>query len=205
LEGELIAARSELEGLEQIYTANNVRVRSMRARVDELRSQLHKIGGDSSDPPPDVSRAPEKTRDQEFPSIRQLPLLGVKWADLYRETKIQETVYELLTQQYELAKIEEAKEIPVVKILDAASVPEKKSFPPRTLMVSLLTCASLAFAIAWIVASNRWENISARDPRKVLVKAVWHNISSQTRHLVALLPVNGNQLSSQSEPRKHDS
>ena len=54
------------------------------------------------------------------------------YADLYRQTKIQETVYELLTQQYELAKVEEAKEIPTVKVLDAAIVPTKKTFPPRS-------------------------------------------------------------------------
>jgi hypothetical protein len=44
-----------------------------------------------------------------------LPLLGVTYVDLSRETKIQETVYVLLTQQYELAKVQEAKEIPTVK------------------------------------------------------------------------------------------
>jgi len=43
--------------------------------------------------------------------------------------QIQETVYELLTQQYELAKVQEAKEIPTVRVLDPAIVPTKKSFP----------------------------------------------------------------------------
>jgi len=61
----------------------------------------------------------------------------VTYADLYRQTKIEETVYELLTQQYELAKVQEAKEIPAVKVLDAAVVPTKKSFPPRLLIVFL--------------------------------------------------------------------
>ncbi len=40
LQGSLMASQSELEGLEQIYTPGNVRVRSLRARVDELRRQL---------------------------------------------------------------------------------------------------------------------------------------------------------------------
>ena len=66
---------------------------------------------------------------QEFPSIRKLPQLAVKWTDLYRQTKIEDTVDYFLTQQYELAKIEEAKEIPVVKVFDSAELPEKKSFP----------------------------------------------------------------------------
>src|SRR5437667_8229223 len=45
LQGQLIAAESELEGLKQIYTDNNVRVRSVRARIAELKHQLEKIGG----------------------------------------------------------------------------------------------------------------------------------------------------------------
>ena len=52
--------------------------------------------------------------------------------------KVQETVYDLLTQQYELARIQEAKEIPTVNVIDPANVPEKKSFPPRLLIILTL-------------------------------------------------------------------
>lgn len=166
LEGELIAAQSELEGLEQIYAKTNVRVRSLQARVDELRSQLHKMGGDTSDPPPDKNTAAGTAGGQEFPSIRQLPLLGVKWADLYRETKIQEAVYELLTQQYELAKIEEAKEIPTVKVLDPANVPERKSSPPRALLVLLGALLAFSAGTVGILSRSVWQQMDPSDPRK---------------------------------------
>ena len=43
--GQLIAAQSQLEGLRQIYTDNNSRVRSLNARVAELRRQLEKLSG----------------------------------------------------------------------------------------------------------------------------------------------------------------
>ncbi len=59
----------------------------------------------------------------------------MRWTDLYRRAKIQETVFELLTQQFEMAKIQEAKEIPTVKTLDAAAVPEKKVSPMRLLIM----------------------------------------------------------------------
>jgi capsule polysaccharide export protein KpsE/RkpR len=175
LQGELIAAQSELEGLEQVYTPNNVRVRSLRARVEELSRQLDKLGGDSnpaaSSPAGSGQNLPEKEKENSasgFPSIRQLPLVGVRWEDLYRQTKIEETVYELLTQQYELAKIEEAKEIPTVKILDAADVPEKKSSPHRlTIMVLGMLLAASGGAL-WIVSVRTWEQISPQDPRKQL-------------------------------------
>ena len=90
------------------------------------------------------------------PSVRQLPLVGVQWADLYRRTKIQETVFELLTQQYELAKIGEAKEIPTVKVIDAADYPERKAWPPREMIITLGTLLALIGAIAWFKIKARW-------------------------------------------------
>jgi uncharacterized protein involved in exopolysaccharide biosynthesis len=165
LQGELIAAQSQLPGLEQIYTSSNVRVRSLRARTEELKNQLEKMGGTQAG-----SDGRNSSADQaaEFPSIRQLPLLGVRWAELYRQTKIEETVYELLTQQYELAKIEEAKEIPTVKILDAADVPERKSGPPRRQIVLLGGMLSLFGAAAWTVGCVVWDQTSDGHPGKRL-------------------------------------
>jgi uncharacterized protein involved in exopolysaccharide biosynthesis len=162
LEGQLIAAEAELHGLEAMYTEQNVRVRSLRARVTELRAQLGKMGGQSG-----TSAAPSSETDASlYPAIRQLPLLGVTYADLFRQTKIQETVYELLTQQYELAKVQEAKEVPSVKVLDAAVVPTKKSFPPRGLLTGTGTSFALLAMCAWILIRQAWREIDPQDPGK---------------------------------------
>ncbi len=174
LQGQLMAAQSELQGLEQIYTGNNVRVRSLRARVEELQNQLQKFGG--SDAP--LTADGETESKGVYPSIRQLPLLGVEWADLYRRMKIQETVYELLNQQYELARIQEAREIPTVRVVDPANVPEKKSWPPRLLIIVALTSLCFAGAVLWIMGSDHWEKIDPHDPRKLLASAVWDKIRS---------------------------
>ena len=173
LQGQLIVAQSELQGLEQIYTSNNVRVRSLRARVDELRRQLQNLGGTDASLTSDTTNA-----DDLYPSIRKLPLLGVRWADLYRRMKIQETVYELLNQQYELARIEEAKEIPTVNVIDPANIPEKKSFPPRLLIIASLTALSLGATAAWIVWSTRLEQLDSRDPRRVFTLKVSETAAS---------------------------
>ena len=165
LQGQLIAAQSELEGLRQIYTDNNVRVRSVRARIGELQRQLEKLGGKGED----VS-APELSNDQLYPSMRKLPVLGVPWADLYRQTKVQEVVFETLTKQYELAKVQEAKEIPTVKVLDAPVVPEKKVFPPRMLIIFLGTALSFIGGVIWAFGERTWTGMSADDPRKALLQ-----------------------------------
>lgn len=196
LQGELIAAQSELSGLQQIYSANNVRVRSTQARVNELQKKLNEIGGAGTPGQPD-------TDNSLYPSIRKLPLLGVTYADLYRETKVQETVYELLTQQYELAKMQEAKEIPVVKVLDPPLVPTKKSFPPRSVIAVLGMMLGISFAVAWVIGKERWDAIDANEPHKAFATEVFvtlrarmprfsRNGHNSNPHTEIELPSNGN-------------
>ncbi len=169
LQGQLIAAQSELEGLKQIYTNGNVRVREVSARIQELQRQLDKMGGQAS---LETSESMQQG-DSLYPSIRKLPLLGLTYSDLYRRTRIQEAVYETLTQQFELAKVQEVKETPSVKILDIAKVPERKSFPPRLLIIFLGAFLTLSWGIAWVLGEARWEETDPRDPRKLLAQEVF--------------------------------
>jgi uncharacterized protein involved in exopolysaccharide biosynthesis len=152
LQGELIAAESELSGLKAQYTDDNMRVREIRGRIDELQRQLRKMGGVGED----VNGADLKT-DQLLPSVRKLPLLGFTYYDLYRQVAMQDTIYQTLTKQYELAKVQEAKEIPPVKVLDEPDVPERKSSPPRAIIVALGFLLSALAGIAWILASALWD------------------------------------------------
>ena len=175
LMGQLIAAESEVKGLEEIYTPNNVRVRAVQGRISELRKQLKDLGGKEGT---DVS-SPGVAGDTPYPSIRKLPLLGVKYADLYRQTKIQEAVYESLTQEYELAKVQEAKETPSVKVLDAAMVPERKSFPPRLLIMTLCTLFAGMAAIVFVLGRQRWQETDAQAPGKLLALDVYQTVNSK--------------------------
>ena len=174
LQGQLIATQAELSGLEQVYADSNVRVRATEARVNELQKKLNELGGAGT-------QSELKSDNSLYPSIRKLPLLGVTYADLYRQTKIQETVYQLLTQQYELAKVQEAKEIPTVKILDAALVPTKKSFPPRGMIVALGTMLGISLALTWLVAKTHWDTMDASDPRRLFATEVFTTVKAQIR------------------------
>ena len=164
LQGNLIAAQSELEGLRQIYADTNVRVHAVRARIDELQKKLAEIGGG------DISATSGPSDQLLYPSIRKLPLLGVTYAELYRNTKIQETVFELLTQQCELAKVQEAKETPSVKVLDVAKVPERKSFPPRLLLMLLGTFLALLLGTVWVLGRASWQQLDSTHPGKLLAQ-----------------------------------
>jgi capsule polysaccharide export protein KpsE/RkpR len=170
LEGQLVAAESELEAYKQVYTDNNIRVRTVEARVNELRHQVENISGNKANLSGDQSPIAG-----DFPSIRKLPLVGVRWANLYRETKIQETVYEMLTQEYELAKIQEAKEIPTVNVLDPPTLPEKSSFPPRILVAVLGTLFSIMLAATLVIGSESWKE--SKSPEKQLATQIWAQLA----------------------------
>jgi capsule polysaccharide export protein KpsE/RkpR len=169
LQGQYIAAQSELEGLKQIYTDNNVRVRSVQARINELKRQLEKIGGKGEN---DSSPLGQQT-DSLYPSIRKLPLLGVEFADLYRRTRVQEAVFESLTKEYELAKVQEVKEIPAVKVLDSPNIPDKKSFPPRLVIMLLGTTLVFGLATAWVFGRAAWDQTDSKDPTKAFAQEVF--------------------------------
>jgi uncharacterized protein involved in exopolysaccharide biosynthesis len=175
LQGQLIAAQSQYEGLREIYTDNNPRVRTVKARIDELQRQLEKLGG-KGESATTVSGQPG---DSMYPSIRKLPLLGVTYADLYRRTKIQETVLEALTKEYEMAKVQEVKEIPTVKVLDVAGIPDKKSFPPRLLIIFLGTLLATCFGAVFVLGSASWNAIDSQDPGKRFARDVWVDLKAQ--------------------------
>jgi len=172
LQGEVIATQSELEGLKKIYTEGNVRIRALRAKIAELNSQLQKLGGE-----PGVQTGSEAPANSTlYPSIRKLPLLGIPYADFYRRTKVQEAVFETLTQEYELAKVAEAREIPPVKVLDPPEVPEERVFPPRKLIAALGAIFALIVGAAWVLARARWRVASPRgaDP-PVRARCAWNH------------------------------
>lgn len=169
LQGELIAAQSELKGLEQIYMGRDVRVRAMKARVGELQSQLQKLGGQNG-----VDEDPTA-----YPSIRKLPLLGVTYFDLYRQTKIQEAVYEILNQQYQVAKVQEAKELPNARVLDPSDIAEQKAGPFRTLIVFAGLVLSVLGGAVWILGKRRWGNINPRDPRKRVTLDIFSTVRAR--------------------------
>lgn len=171
LEGQLIAAQSELEGLKQIYSEQNFRVRSTQARINELREQLRKLGGKAETA---LAKADDPIGEAAYPTLRQLPILGVPYADKLRRMKVQEAVFETLTKQYELAKVQEAKEIPSVKVLDPPVVPEHKSFPPRLLLMILGTLCGVIFGVVWVVGQDRWRRTDPGDSAKLLAQDAFH-------------------------------
>lgn len=167
VQGELIAARTELSGLEELYSDNNYRVREARARAERLTQELQKLrGGDSGG-----------AENASFPSIRELPELGKNYAELYKKTKTLEMTSEMLSRQLEMVKTEEVKELPVIRVLDPPEVAESKTWPPRKLITAGALLLSLVAAVGWVIGLEMWAELGHDHEAKVVIATIsdWWN------------------------------
>jgi uncharacterized protein involved in exopolysaccharide biosynthesis len=174
LQGQLMAAEVQLEGLRQIYASDNVRVRATEAQVQEFKQQLLKLSGKPGEAPPKQSDDGSET-SSIFPAIRQLPLLGVRYADLLRDLKIKDAVFEVLTKEHELAKAQEAGEAPSVTVLDPPSNPEARSYPPRLWIIVLGTIAVFVLSAFFLLGREHWREMDPTSPPKLLVQDIWRS------------------------------
>jgi capsule polysaccharide export protein KpsE/RkpR len=178
LEGQLIAGESELDSLRQIYGNQNVRVRAAEARNAILQRELQRANGQSGQ---DLD-GKEIDANHPYPALRQLPQLGVQWANLYRNVRVHETVFDLLSEEYETARIEEVKSIPTVSVIDFPGVPEKRSGPHRTLIVLISTFLSAVVTAIYLLARRSWLAMDNLDPRRVLATRIGTTIQNRLRH-----------------------
>lgn len=124
LKGQQALAEIELGVLRRTFLAGHTSILQQEAKIDEIKKQI-KILEDGS---------PDSVREALSIPVSAAPNLGLELVRLTRELKIQETIFELLTQQYEQAKIQEKKDTPSIQTLDSPSIPEKKSRPKRTIL-----------------------------------------------------------------------
>lgn len=162
LQAELIQARTQLSGLEQIYSDDYYMTRQARARIGTLTKELQAL------------RGADTNTDKEgmFPSIRELPDLVVTYADLYKQTKMLEVTSEVLNRQLELVKTDEVKELPVIRVLDEPDVPASKTWPPRKLILLIAVFLGLTGAVGWVMARRAWEDLSPDHDFKVALATI---------------------------------
>ena len=180
LQDQMVLARSELAGLRQSYSEDNVRIRAARARIAELQRQIDKTMGTSEEPRLDAN-------DSAYPSVSELPALGLTYSDFDRRMRIEEALWDTLTRQYEAARVQEAKEIPTVRVLDVANVPQRKSSPARGKIVLSGAMLSLLIAYIIVITTSWWEHIDSHDERKRSVAAVVNAIQHPQRWFWPLL------------------
>ena len=124
----------ELAGMGAFATPQNPDYRQIQQVIVGLRAQLAKLEANSAG------------SDIKVPTGK-LPETGLEFLRKTREFKYQETLFELLSKQFEIAKIDEAKDAALIQVVDKALVPEKKSNPKRALIVILATLMTFFIGI----------------------------------------------------------
>jgi len=187
LEGQLIVSESELDSLRQIYGDQNVRVRAAEARNTLLRRELQRANGQSEQ----QNEVIPTDATHPYPALRQLPQLAVEWANLYRTVRIHETVFDLLSEEYETARIEEVKSIPTVSVIDSPGLPERKSGPHRTLIVLIAIALSIVVTALFLLSKRSWLAMDKQDGRRVLAAEILRTTTKRVKRMSLQLGLTG--------------
>lgn len=155
LKAEIANKEVELGVLLSYQTQQNPEVKALQEAIVQLKSQLRKLEENSGG-----SQAPADI----FIATSEVPELAVQYTRLLRESKIQEALFELLTEQYEIAKISEARDTSTIQVLDEANVPDRKSKPKRSLIVILATFIVGLLSILFAFIRELIHRVAEEDP-----------------------------------------
>jgi uncharacterized protein involved in exopolysaccharide biosynthesis len=150
---EISAREVALERLRAGATDENPEVVRQQAELRELRQQLASLQSAGAAAP----------GSPLIPTGR-VPATSLEYLRALRELQYHQALFELLARQYEAAKIDEAKQAPLIQVVDRAVPPDKRSGPPRTLIILLGALFSPAMAAACILAHYGVRRMK-QDPR----------------------------------------
>jgi tyrosine-protein kinase Etk/Wzc len=127
LRAQITAKEVEIQAMQTYATGENAQLVEAQQELDGLRSQLAKLGGSEENP------------DSLIVPKGKVPEAGLEYVRKLREVKYNEAIFDILLRQFELAKLDQAKEGALVQVVDPAIVPDHKSSPKRALIVSVST------------------------------------------------------------------
>jgi tyrosine-protein kinase Etk/Wzc len=123
LHAEILSREAQLAGMRTFVSDDNPRYQMVNREIGALRSELATLErGEHVDGTPNLP-------------VGKLPQAGLEYLRRYREVKYHESLYEALAKEYEAARLDEAKAAPMVQVVDSAVLPERRSWPPRTLII----------------------------------------------------------------------
>ena len=124
LRAQIAAKEVQIESLQTFATPQNAQLLQAQKELEGLRVQLAKLGGSEA----------ESGTNLIVPKGK-VPEAGMEYLRKYREVKYQETIFEILARQFEVAKLDEAREGALIQVVDSGIPPDARSSPKRTLIV----------------------------------------------------------------------
>ena len=160
LQAQIAAKEVELGAVRLFATDENPEVKQILTTIQELRKQLTNL-----------ERANPQAQQASSSILRtdQVPEAGMEYLRRTRDLKYAETIHQLIAQQYQMAKVDEAQNAPILQVLDAAIPPERRSYPKRTQMVLMSLVASAFFMclIAFMLEAKRQAQEDPEQAEKI--------------------------------------
>jgi capsule polysaccharide export protein KpsE/RkpR len=164
LKGELLSKQLELSYLSSFSASTESNVVQLQQQIAVMEAKLKQLESQTAPKPAAGSAAGSGAKGSAdfFPSAMQVPELRFELEQLMRDQKIKETVFSLMTQRFEVAKIDAARDTSTFQILDHPTLPTMKSRPVRRKLAMLGFIAGLAVAGPWIGIPIWWRRRTSR-------------------------------------------
>lgn len=148
LRGQVLVKEVEVNAMQSFATGQNPDYVRAREELAGLKAQLKKLESGTGTGDGNVLIPTGK-----------IPQAGLEYVRKYRDVKYQETVFELLAKQYELAKMDEAREASLIQVLDKAVPLDKKSKPRRSMLVIVAALLAGVLVVCYVVATWLYRRI----------------------------------------------
>jgi tyrosine-protein kinase Etk/Wzc len=165
LRAQITAREVQIQGMQTYATGENSELIQAQQELAGLRSQLAKLGGS------------EDSAGNEFLIPKGLvPKAGMEYVRKLRDVKYYETIFDILARQFEVAKLDEAKEGALIQVVDPAIIPDRKSFPKRALIVIGGTIAGLLLGLVTAFMQASWEHIKQDAESSARIERLRRNL-----------------------------
>jgi tyrosine-protein kinase Etk/Wzc len=153
LRAQVVAKQVQIQSMRSFAAEDNPRLLLAKQELAALQTQLERVAGSQHDTGSDINLSKGRVTES-----------GMEYLNRFRDLKYHETVFELLAKEFEMAKLDEAREGSIIQVVDAAVPPDKKSFPPRVLIVVLMTLIGFFTACGWCIVSEGLRRRMKQDP-----------------------------------------
>jgi uncharacterized protein involved in exopolysaccharide biosynthesis len=168
LRAQIAAREIQLAAMRSFSTPQHPEYMRTQREITTMREQLARLESE-----------PSLGKGDVLVGIGRAPQATFEYVKLVRELKYQEALFEILAKQFEVAKIDEAKDATLVQVLDPAVLPERRSAPRRALITSIAFLLGLLAAVAWSLARLAYSRARS-DPHRA------EKLAELRRHLSSL-------------------
>lgn len=148
LRAQIAAKEVEIHAMRSYASDDNPELKLQEQQLAGWKAQLTRLTGSQSG------------NDDDFLlSKGQVPGAGLEYVRRLRDVKYYETIFELLAKQFEMAKLDEARQGAIIQVVDPAIPPDRRSFPKRAIMVLGVSLAGFFVAVCWVIVTEALRNL----------------------------------------------